>query len=78
MAPWVNGWALPQMYAGPPGQGAEDAAYANAITMEFLTVTNTPFIGASADLAKCFDELQRELVYAILRIAGMPVNILNA
>ena len=36
------------------------------------------FCGGTADLAKCFDQVNKELVYELAHAAGMPGSILDA
>ena len=71
LAPWVQDWQLEGMFAGVEGKGAADAVYNTALRVE-------DFAGAVADIYKCFDQIQRPLLYAILERAGMPKRILLA
>ena len=66
MIPWVEGWALEEMFAGIPGQGAVDAWYQTLMDIEMLLLDGTPFCGGAADIHKFFDQIQRRLVYEIL------------
>ena len=47
---WIRGWALPEMYAGVPNQGATDAAYSVLLEVELLTMKGIPFCGGAADI----------------------------
>ena len=78
LKPWVQRWQLPEMFAGVEGCGAEDGWYETSLTMEHFRLTNTPFAGAASDIYKCFDQINRTLLYHILQIAGMPKNIISA
>lgn len=51
--PWIALWALSQIYAGIEGQGANDAAYATVVEIEFCRVHNIEYIGAAADIFMC-------------------------
>ena len=66
---------MENMYAGTLGKGASDATYGIAIYLEFLRLHDSDFAGASADIYKCSDELQRSLIKAILKTAGMPDKV---
>ena len=78
MIPWVEGWALEEMFAGIPGQGAVDAWYQTWMDIEMLLLDGTPFCGGAADIHKFFDQIQRRLVYEILEMAGMPKQVILA
>ena len=52
--------------------GASDASYATAILLEFAQLVGEDVSGGAADIHKCFDQIVRPLVYAILEEAGMP------
>ena len=67
-----------EMFAGIPGVGASDAWYSTATIIENCTLHNIPMTGGSADIRKCFDEIQRPLLYIIAYCAGMPRPILRA
>ena len=47
---WAQSWKLDGIFAGLPGVGAEDAWYTTAVTLELAKLTNTPFLGAAADI----------------------------
>ena len=78
MQAWVSSWCLPEMYAGVPGMGATDAWHEALSQMEDLKLDETPYCGAVADIAKFFDQIRREVVVALARVAGMPVQVLDA
>jgi hypothetical protein len=77
LKPWIRGWAVPEIYAGVPGRGASDASYATAVDMEYYRCAGHHVTGGVADIYKCFDQLVRNLVFELLRVAGMPLRILN-
>ena len=78
LEPWVDSWALEEIYAGVGGQGAEDAAYASAVLLEHCRVNGLEITGGAADVFKCFDQVMRPLIYELLRKAGLPPQILQA
>ena len=45
MQPWIEKWVMPEIYAGVEGQGAADAAYETAITMELARLLGEPCTG---------------------------------
>ena len=78
ITPWAESWRIPGIFAGLPGVGAEDAWYITSVYLEEAKLTNTPYLGAAADIWKCFDQIVRPMLYAILRLMGLPVGMLNA
>jgi hypothetical protein len=66
LAPWVKEWQLEGMFAGVEGKGAADAVYNTALRIELCKILGEDFAGAAADIYKCFDQIQRPLLYAIL------------
>ena len=78
LAPWVKEWQLEGMFAGVEGKGAADAVYNTTLRIELCKILGEDFAGAAADIYKCFDQIQRPLLYAILEKAGMPKGILRA
>ena len=42
---WIRGWALPEMYAWVPNQGAADAAFQVLLEVEHLTLEGVPYCG---------------------------------
>eukprot|EP00973_Karenia_brevis_P093384 12417085-Karenia_brevis.AAC.1 len=76
LRPWINSWKLDCMFGGMEGVGADDAWYTTALDKEFCVLSGKPFIGGSVDLFKCFDQIVRPLLYAVLLLAGIPFQIL--
>jgi hypothetical protein len=76
--PWIEEWMLEAMFAGIPGQGAHDGAYAAALIMERCRVSGMPFTGGAVDICKCFDQMVRPLKNDILRQAGCPEKVIIA
>ena len=60
------------MYGGLQGAGADDAWYSTSLEVEHAMLHNLPLVGAIADFYKCFDQIIRGLLYALLTIAGLP------
>ena len=50
LQPWIDGWNLPEIYAGIEGKGAADAAYATAIEIEQCRVAGIKYTGGAADI----------------------------
>ena len=50
LQPWIAMWALPQIYAGIEGQGANDASYATAVEIEFCRAHDIEYTGGTADI----------------------------
>ena len=75
LAPWIKTWAGPHTFAGVEGKGAPDAAYSTALQLEHDKLEGAPHVGGSADIYKCFDQIQRGMVNTILFMAGMPDGI---
>ena len=45
MQAWIDEWALEEMFAGVPGQGAVDAWYQALMDVEQMLLEGTPFCG---------------------------------
>ena len=78
MRHWIDEWAMEEMFAGIPGQGAVDAWYQALMDVEQMLLEGTPFCGGAADIHKFFDQIQRDLVYQLLQTSGMPEPIITA
>ena len=78
LQPWIATWDMQEIYAGVEGKGANDAAYATAIEIEYCRVHGIEYSGGAADIFKCFDQVKREIVYKLLKEAGIPKGILTA
>ena len=46
--------------------------------MELCRLHGIDYSGGAADIFKCFDKVQRPIVYKVLQLAGMPTRVLNA
>ena len=68
-----------ELFAGTTAPcGAEDAWYLMGLDLELARLTDLPAIGGSADIWKCFDQVQRRLLCFLLETAGFPKPILRA
>ena len=76
--PWIEEWRLDENYSGVEGLGAADAAYETAIKLELRRLKKEDFSGGAADIFKCFDQINRPLVYKLLKKAGLPEKVLRA
>ena len=76
--PWVETWALEEIYAGAMPQGATDATYTIGLAMEQMRLKGEAYSGAAVDISKFFDQVIRSLLYELARQAGMPENIIGA
>ena len=65
----------PEISAGAESQGAADAAYETAIRMELSRLRGEACTGGAADVYKCFDQIQRQLLHKIMEGAGMPQRV---
>ena len=77
MQSWMDDWILPEMFA-VGSNGAEDAWDELSADIEDWDVNNIEYAGGTVDIAKCFDQIIRELVYSLAAIGGMPPQVLDA
>ena len=78
LAPWIDTWADPNIYAGVPGQGETDAWYNLLLELELTDLQGMPYCGGTADIQKFFDQIQRTILYKAAELAGMPKQVLRA
>ena len=78
MKDWTDQWGMNEFYAGTGNQGAEDAWFALAGEIEHYKLCGEDFVGGAVDIAKCFDQVSRPLLYRLAEAAGMPPSILSA
>ena len=69
--------AMQEMFSAVPGQAANDASYMTAMLVEQCTLKKKDYTGGAADVYKSFDQVQRPLMYEILRKGGMPEKVLK-
>ena len=75
---WVRTWDCPELNSGVPRKGAQDAWLNTALQLELAQLSDQLVAGGSIDVYKCFDKINRDLVYKIASDAGMPLRILDA
>ena len=78
LEPWIERWALPEMFAGVPARGASQGWWEAALRAEMADVYDEPWALACVDCYKCFDQVQRGLLYHALAVGGFPVGVLGA
>ena len=69
---WVRSSQLPGIFAGVEWYGAEDAWWESDLQTENFPAQGIPFSGSAADMHKCFDQVQRPLLYHLAEVAGIP------
>jgi hypothetical protein len=72
---WVNEWALGEMFAGVAGRGADNGWCLCSLHLEFLRAQHADYTGGAADMDKCFDQVNRLIIYTLLDMAGLPDRI---
>ena len=60
------------------GKGAQCAWMKTAPRTEFLKQLDLDIAGGSIDIFKCFDQINRHIVFQLARKAGMPTGVLQA
>ncbi len=75
---WVELWDDEALHAGVPGKGAIDGSLKTALQVEQAMANHKLVAGGSIDVYKCFDQINRQLIYLLAEKAGMPMRILNA
>jgi hypothetical protein len=75
---WQRQWDHEFVNAGVPDKSAQNAWYLEAVFLELAKLENVPTSGGGVDIYKCFDQVVRELIYALAERAGMPTRILTA
>ena len=66
------------MYAGIKGRGADDAWMGTGLLIEEIEAKGQFCTGGAADVYKCFDQLNREVIYRMAELGGMPPRVLDA
>ena len=74
---WTEKWATTNMFAGVPGVGAEEGWYLTQLTFEAFRLQGKHITAGSIDVYKCFDQINRTLVYELAQSAGMPKTVLD-
>ena len=78
LIPWAADWKVDGFFAGFGGVGAEEAWWETALIIEEHLIDGTPFTIGSADIFKCFDQIQRDIIYAMAARLGMYPHVLDA
>jgi hypothetical protein len=79
LKPWVQEWEEEELFAGTSAStGAEDAWYLTALEFELARLMGIDVTGGSADIWKCFDQIQRALIHFVLELGGFPRGVLQA
>ena len=73
---WVEDWEVEELYTVKGG--AQAAWWVTALELEHLNCQGITITGGSADFQKALDEIQRDLLYDLLRKGGFPERILKA
>jgi len=76
LEPWIKTWDNKYNNSGVPGKGAQDAWYQTALKVELDSISGCHTSGGSIDIFKCFDQINREFIYALCVEAGLPTRIL--
>eukprot|EP00969_Alexandrium_andersonii_P097886 4321157-Alexandrium_andersonii.AAC.1 len=61
-----------QAFAGAPGRGAGDAWYMLSAIAEGAAARGEHFASTTFDVYKAFDTLNRQAIYSVLGLMGMP------
>jgi hypothetical protein len=77
LALWIKSWDVEHINSGVPEKGAMDAWLQTALHNELNNVSGHDVAGGSIDIFKCFDQINRSLIFKIAKEAGMPMRILN-
>ena len=75
---WIDTWDDVALNAGVPGKSATDAWHTTALDIETAQMSSFALAGGSLDIYKCFDQLNRTLIFKLAEVAGMPKPILTA
>ncbi len=67
---WVKTWDEEAIHAGTPGKGAFDGWHKTALDIEFARAHNLLVAGGSIDVYKCFDQINRSLIFKLAKEAG--------
>ena len=72
-----DSWSDQTIFAGVPGRGAEDAWYLTSLAFEEHRTQGRDISGGAADIFKCFDQVCRPLLYALLERTGCPSQLVD-
>jgi ribonuclease HI len=72
---WVEQWDHPALHV-VGGKGAMDAWLRTSLRAELNKLEERELTGGSIDIYKCFDQINRELLFDVAQAAGMPQRFL--
>ena len=75
MDKWIEKWDHPALHV-ICGKGAQDAWLLTSLKAEICKLQGLSLTGGSIDVFKCFDQINRELLFLLAKEAGMPTRIL--
>eukprot|EP00969_Alexandrium_andersonii_P169036 7471607-Alexandrium_andersonii.AAC.1 len=64
------------MHAGVKGRGAADGWFGTAFIAEQAKLKGCNFTVAALDIYKCFGQLSRPIIYAMMLASGWPPGVL--
>ena len=73
----IGKWATGNMFAGVPLVGAGEGWYLTQSAFETIRLAGKQITAGSIDVYKCFDQLNRKLIYRLAKEAGMPSQVLD-
>eukprot|EP00969_Alexandrium_andersonii_P012856 560562-Alexandrium_andersonii.AAC.1 len=77
LKPWISSWAVPELCSGMAGVGASGAWYGFALRVEKAIRSATEVAMTAIDLYKCYDQINRWVLYIALARSGCPVDVLT-
>ena len=74
LSKWIARWDHPAINSGVARKGAFDAWLRTAIDIENNSINNMDTAGASIDVFKCFDQINRKLIYKLAKKQVCPLE----
>ena len=74
---WIQTWTDEAMHGGLKGRSAGAASYIQAVQVEMAKVQHQDLSTIAIDIHKCFDQLPRELIKAVLLEMGAPPELVT-
>ena len=65
------------MFVGAPRVGADEGWYLTQIVFESMRLHGKEMTADSIDVYKCFNQINRKLIYRLAKEAGMPRQVLD-
>eukprot|EP00969_Alexandrium_andersonii_P294601 13021656-Alexandrium_andersonii.AAC.1 len=72
---WISSWADDSLHSGVKGIGAADAWHATALKVERAQRSGDPVALTTVDLYKCYDQINRVVLYLALLKSGCPRGV---